>query len=366
MIRKLILPVLALAGVLLSWRVVKMTNEPTPIAQPVVEPSLAPYRWPIAGAGIVEAASENIAIGTVVAGVVTDVFVKVGDTVMARDALFHIDDRDLQAELVVRQAALESARRKLAKLVAQPRPEDVPPLQANVDAQKAALDDAVNQFHLYESLGDRRAVSQDEFDRRKYAVQVDEAKLKQAEADLAQLKAGAWQPDVAIARADVASAEAMVRQTQIEIERRTVRAPIDGRLLQVKIHPGEYATGGVLEQALMLLGDTSTLNVRVDIDENDAWRLLAGAAARATLRGNPERFVDLKFVRVEPYVIPKKSLTGDSTERVDTRVLQVIYSFDPGRFNVFAGQQVDVTIDAAPDDALKRHEPATMPAQAGA
>ena len=38
----------------------------------------------------------------------------------------------------------------------------------------------------------------------------------------------------------------------------------------------------------------------------------------------------LHFVRFEPYVIPKESLTGDTTERVDTRVLQVIYSFDRG------------------------------------
>jgi HlyD family secretion protein len=45
-------------------------------------------------------------------------------------------------------------------------------------------------------------------------------------------------------------------------------------------------------------------------------------------------------------VIPKKSLTGDTTERVDTRVLQVIYEFDPtGRPPLFVGQQVEVFID---------------------
>jgi HlyD family secretion protein len=54
----------------------------------------------------------------------------------------------------------------------------------------------------------------------------------------------------------------------------------------------------------------------------------------------------LKFVRIEPYVIPKKSLTGDNTERVDTRVLQVIYAVDGGNKRLFVGQQVDVFIDA--------------------
>jgi hypothetical protein len=54
----------------------------------------------------------------------------------------------------------------------------------------------------------------------------------------------------------------------------------------------------------------------------------------------------MRFVRFEPYVVPKKSLTGDSTERVDTRVLQVIYSFDRGSLPIYVGQQMDVFIDA--------------------
>jgi hypothetical protein len=50
-------------------------------------------------------------------------------------------------------------------------------------------------------------------------------------------------------------------------------------------------------------------------------------------------------VRVEPYVVPKVSLTGSSTERVDTRVLQVIYSFEcPKDRPVYVGQQVDLFV----------------------
>jgi hypothetical protein len=53
-------------------------------------------------------------------------------------------------------------------------------------------------------------------------------------------------------------------------------------------------------------------------------------------------------VRFEPYVVPKRSLTGDSTERVDTRVLQIIYALDPAALPVFVGQLMDVFIEAAP------------------
>jgi hypothetical protein len=88
------------------------------------------------------------------------------------------------------------------------------------------------------------------------------------------------------------------------------------------------------------------LHVRVDIDENDAWRLVPGAPARAFVRGNSRLSTELSFVRVEPYVVPKRSLTGDSTERVDTRVLQAVYSFDPKSLPVYVGQQMDVFIEA--------------------
>ena len=98
----------------------------------------------------------------------------------------------------------------------------------------------------------------------------------------------------------------------------------------------------------MLMGNIDTMNIRTDIDENDAWRLHTNQPAMAYVRGNRMLSAPLHFVRIEPYVIPKKSLTGDSTERVDTRVLQVIYGFDPKLLNVFVGQQMDVFIEAPP------------------
>ena len=88
------------------------------------------------------------------------------------------------------------------------------------------------------------------------------------------------------------------------------------------------------------------MNVRVDVDENDAWRVKQTAAAVGYLRGNKSINAPLTFVRFEPYVIPKISLTGESTERVDTRVLQAIYSFERGNLPIYVGQQMDVYIDA--------------------
>src|SRR5690349_20380082 len=103
MIRKYILPLIAIAGVIMAIYTVVHGQRPQPIAEPVASPSRAPFATYIAGAGIVEASTENIAIGTNVGGVVMDVFVKVGDPVKSGQPLFKIDDRQLQSDLLVRQ-----------------------------------------------------------------------------------------------------------------------------------------------------------------------------------------------------------------------------------------------------------------------
>lgn len=98
-------------------------------------------------------------------------------------------------------------------------------------------------------------------------------------------------------------------------------------------------------EPLMLLGETEHLQVRADIDEVNAPLVIPQSGGTASIKSLADQKIPLTFVRIEPYVIPKKSLTGENTERVDTRVLQVIYRFERPSFPVYAGQQVDVFIE---------------------
>lgn len=308
--RKLAIPILALLGVLLAvYSVVTAQRQPAP-GQPATPPAQSSFRSHVAGAGIVEASTENIAVGTLVPGVVTSIDAKVGDEVKAGAPLFRIDDRDLQAELTVRKAALTSA-------------------EARVKTEAATLADAQNQLEMWQAVTNTQAVSKEQLERKRYAVQIQQAR-------------------VAESQAEIASAAAQIKATEIELDRRVVKAPVDGTVLQVKIRVGEFAQTGALPTPLMLIGATQTLHVRIDVDENDAWRVRPDAAATAYVRGNRDLKTDLKFVRIEPYVIPKRSLTGDTTERVDTRVLQVLYAFDRTKLPVYVGQMMDVFIDAPP------------------
>jgi multidrug resistance efflux pump len=151
---------------------------------------------------------------------------------------------------------------------------------------------------------------------------------------------------VLVAKAGVTQTQASVDEIKTTLDRMTVRSPLNGTVLQSKARVGEFAPAQLLLSPVMVVGITSPLEVRVDVDENDAWRVKAGTPATATLRGNTNISFPLTFGHFEPYVIPKRSLTGESTERVDTRVLQVMYSFDRGNLPVYVGQLVDVFIES--------------------
>ena len=204
-----------------------------------------------------------------------------------------------------------------------------------------------------EDMFAKRVLPEAELIDRREALAAAKAKLDRSQADLSLLKAGSWEYDLDVARAMVARAEADLANMQVELDRLEVRALVSGRVLQVNVRPGEFV-GASPGQPLVILGNTDL-------------RFNTRSGARAVPRGNLQEKYPLEFVRVEPFVVPKRSLTGDNTERVDTRVLQVIYRLDStGHPPLYVGQQVEVFVDAKqPPQAVPRADASTG-ASAGA
>lgn len=301
---------LSLAGILVTIAVLATAQKKEPMPQPIEPPPRTPFETTVAASGIIEAVNENVRIAPPVAGLITKVFVHVGDTIPKGNPLVQLDDRALRAQLLTRQAAIPTSQEKIAE-------------------QAAKVEDLRIQYLRLKNIKDRRAVSDDTIKRTWYAYQGAKRGLARARAELNQAKA-------------------QRQETTALLERLTVRAPREGTVLQVNIRAGEYAMPGGTEP-LILLGDTNQLQVRADVDEVNAPLIKPGSPAIAYPKGATTQPIQLTFVRIEPYIIPKKSLTGDNRERVDTRVLQVIYRFTPPPFPVYTGQQVDVFIQRAPN-----------------
>lgn len=316
---------LAGAGVVLAAWVVLAGGKTQPMPTPLVDPPRSPYETTVAATGIIEAANENVRIGPPAAGLVTKVFVSVGDRVHEGDPLLQLDDRDLRAQLVARQAA-------------------IPPAEAQIEEQKYRIADFDTQLKRLKSVRDSRAVSEDDVKRTWYALEMAKRAMSRFEAALKQVMA---QRD----------------ETRMLLERLTVRAPRAATILQVNVRAGEFALTTGATEPLMLLGDMQQLQVRAEVDEVNAPLVAPDRPGVAYLKGNTAQAIPLTFVRIEPYIVPKKSLTGDNSERVDTRVLQIIYRFERPRFPIYAGQQVDVFIDRTTVEAPAQTQTGEHPAE---
>ncbi len=308
-----IMPILAIIGLIAAVYFIVTGLPDRELSEPDREPPKASGELAnsarVAGAGLVEPSSEIIDVGTALSGLIADLRVQPGDFVEKGQPLFVVDDRAIRARLQETNAAVGEAR-------------------AAIREAQTARNNAQRQLALYTQIDDPAAVSQSE--------------VIQAEGEVA-----AATSRLELARARLAAAQAGAASSRTELGRLTVRAPIAGEILAVNIRPGEFVSnqGGGNSLPFIQMGETRPLHVRVDVDENEAVRLSLGASAIVSPRGAADRQVEAKFVRAEPQVVPKRQLTNSAAERVDVRVLQVIYALPEGdAFRV--GQQVDAFIPA--------------------
>jgi multidrug efflux pump subunit AcrA (membrane-fusion protein) len=360
-IRLIALPILALGGFALTGLAVARFNAPPKTGPAPVAPAPIPFPDRVAGVGLIEPASETILIGTQVGGIVAQVLVKEGDRVTKGQALIEIDSRDAEARLASARAKVETAKSRVsaaearvAQLVARPRAEDVAEAKALVEAREAALSDAKGRLDRLLKVTDRGTAANEQ-PALEFAVAFASANLADAKAKLARVEAGTYPEDLAVAKSDVRTASSELAATESDLalaetarELLIVRAPIDGTILKLDARPGEYKAAGPNSTALLRLGDISTLHIRTDIDELDSWRFDSAGKAVASIRGGSRLQVPLRFVRIVPDVAPKRTLTGENGERIDTRVMQVIYALENPPAFLQPGMLVDVAAAAKP------------------
>lgn len=285
------LPLFAIIG--LSFALISVLNRKVdPVREPAINPPSTIFKNTVAGIGVVEPKSEVINLGTELSGIVRTVHVRVGDKVKQGSPLLTLDERDIDAQINT--------------------------LKATLDSNKVQLKDAISQFALVKNMGDSRAVAKDDFNRRKYAAE--------------------------LASTRIIETEALLKQAATTKDRLTIKAPIDGEILYLNVRPGEFAAANTLSDPLISMGDISTLYVRVEIDQENASLVHPKSRAIGVKRWNTKTPTVLEFVRFEPYIKPKKNLAS-AGQRVDTRVLQIIYMLVDPENPPFVGEQMDVFIE---------------------
>jgi len=344
---------LSLAGLIFAvYWVVASARKPS-ASTPLIPPATSRFAQTIAGAGIIESAGRNISLAPPIPGRVMAVFVKESDAVKRGARLYQVDDRDYRAKLLSADAGIARAEAAIATAQAEVNHQQAVEQQilAGVEEAEARLADAEQIWERNRRLRESGDLAERDYVTSLKGRDAARARLDAARAQVAQAKALASSASARLreAEANLKSLRAERDEIKVILERLVVTAPQSGRILQVNVRPGEYVSSTSSPPSI-LFGETDTLQIRVDVDEVNAPRVRPGARAEAHPKGDATKTILLEFERIDPYILPKRSLTGDNTERVDVRVLQVIYRFRPPSFPVYVGQQVDIFIDAGADD----------------
>lgn len=349
----------ALLGLLAALGAAWFYSRREPPQSPVFEPAANPYARGVYANGIVESeqpAGANLNLYPDVSGAVTRVFVRDGDPVRAGEPLLTIDDSVQRATVAQLAAQADAAQALLAELKAQPRPEVLALAAAQAAAARASLKLSQDQYDKQRRAYqiDPRAVSRDALDTASNSVQVAAGNLEVVNRQYQLTRAGAWHYDVLNQQAQLAALRSAAAQALLA--RYTLRAPADGVVLAMNVAVGAYLSPQGIHDtysqgnvpAAVLGAASGRLQVRCYIDEILIHQLadLHALKARMFVRGSREQ-ADLEFIRVQPYVTPKIELSNQRTERVDVRVLPVIFRIVTGpNMRLFPGQIVDVYVAA--------------------
>lgn len=297
----------------------------------------------IGGSGVVEPADRESKVGGQVPGRIAAILVKEGDVVAAGAVLAQLESASERAALAGAEADLAVARATLVRTARGMRTEDIEATSAESDAAHARAELSAGTLARTEQLAKGGAATVDELDRARRQASADERTARAAAARRDAAVRGGRAEDVVVARAQVEAAVARRDQARAALERLEIRAPIAGEVLQVKLRAGEYYSPG--GDSLVVLGDTRTLRVRVDIDERDVAKAKLGAPAYVVASTFPGKKFRGRVVDVGHRMGRKNVRTDDPTERIDTKILEVVLELEE-REGLFPGLRVAGYVDA--------------------
>lgn len=354
-----VLFMISILGVLAGGLVAYLSGITQPPLPPAFTPATSPYAKAIYAEGIIESDQpngENINVYPEVSGTVKQIFVSEGQEIKRGTLLLAIDDSIQRATTEQLDSQAQAAFTLLRELKAQPRKETLDVAEAQVAAAKAMLKTAQDALDKQQTAFDLdpKSVSKDALDSARNAAVTAQANLAVAERQRDLTKAGAWVYDIDTQEKQYNALTKSYLSAKALLSKYSLRAPSDGKVLAINSTVGGFVSAqGAYESytqamtpALVLGSPETRLNVRCYIDEILVPRLCQGSQMKAqmSLRGSNVK-LDLQFVRVQPIVSPKIELSNQRQERVDVRVLPIIFRIDkPKGVNLYPGQLVDVYI----------------------
>jgi HlyD family secretion protein len=271
---------------------------------------------------------------------VSELLVKEGDLIKRGQVVAVLNSRDqLEASWRASEARVQVAQRRLAQVNAGVKPAELTAQEAEIARLESELNTAQTEYKRYQALEKAAVISGAEYDQKKLEVDAKTQLLRQARErlkSLAEIRA----VDVALADAEVTSATMMARLARTEYEQTQIRAPIDGRVVEIHTWPGEE----IKPEGIIELAKIDPMYVVAEVTDRDILRVRVGqkASVSSEALGAPVGGV---VERIGTKVAKNDVLNVDPVAMSDSRVVETWIRLDsPERAAGLIHNQVTVRI----------------------
>ncbi len=296
--------------------------------------------------GRVEGAAPTLSIGVAAAGIVDEVLVREGSRVKAGETLIKLDCRPTEADVLAHNAQLEAAQAVYDRARNGSRPDEIAVGEAIVGYSQARAEEAQKTLDRTEELKEGVTVTTAHILEVQRDARISAAQLAEARARLSLLRAGSREEDIRRAKALRDAAAAQLDSARAQLDQCTVRAPVDGTVIDVLANKGQYLSLAVPQPLLHLVQD-GQLRVRAEVEVHDASRVCASQNATIVPEAFPSARIRAHVASISPMVAPRgMMMTAANGSPKD--VLAVILDIDTSAPPPPIGSAVTVNFDSCP------------------
>lgn len=270
----------------------------------------------IRASGHIEAT--EIRLASKVGGRLLEAPLEEGVTVTAGELVARLETVDAEYQLAQARANVEAADAQLRLLLAGSRAEDLRRAEDQMAQAQAELDAARRDYDRLSGLADRGSATEKSRDDAATRMEIAERAVAAARAQLDKLVAGPRRQEIEAARAQRASAEAMVAAVEQQIVDATLVAPSDGVVTTRIAEPGEVLPPGA---TVAVLTDLARPWLTVWIDEPSLSRVTLGQSVKVRVDGSDRSFEGtVSFISPVAEFTPKNVQTPDERAKLVFRV----------------------------------------------
>ncbi|MGL6043070.1 MAG: HlyD family secretion protein [Sandaracinobacteroides sp.] len=273
-------------------------------------------------------------------GRIARLLVRPGQPVTQGQPLLEVWCEDVAADAAAARAEARALAADSRLIADGPRSEELKQGEARAREMGTRRTDAADELARAEGMRANGFVTERRLAALRAELDAANAKTAEADAALLALRNGSRTDErvAAGARADAAGARAAALAATLE--RCTLRAPIDGRVLKVLRREGEF-TAASSGTPLLVVGDTSTMIVRVELIDRDAARVKVGQRAEIWLDGATKRWPG-RLVEASDLMGRRTARSLDPSDRFDRDVREVLVAFDGPPPVTLVGLRVNV------------------------